>query len=317
MQRLVEWLRRLPLPAPLKTLASLLEETVLKWLEDDVFTLAAALSYYATFSIAPVMVIAIAIAGFFFGHHHAEAGILKQLRELMGNQGSQLVQAIVTSAEKPGRTITATGVGIVALLFGASGVFVQLDKSLNKIWGVPSAHVSGIVSMLRQRFISFAMVVVIGFLLLVSLALSALLSAADGYLRKEFLFWKAFGGFSELATSLILFTILFALIFKVLPQVALRWRHVWMGAGVSAVLFEIGKRAIGFYLGHSRIATGFGAAGSMAVLLLWIFYGALILLLGAEFTCVYTRRMEKPDGTPAETAAALASAEQKEKTHSS
>ena len=290
MDRLVEWLRRLPLPAPVRMLASLLQETVLKWLDDDVFTLAAALSYYATFSIAPMVVVAISISGLFLGRHGAEAGVLNQLRDLMGNQGSQLVRAIVTSAEKPGHSVTATGIGIVALIFGASGVFVQLDKSINQIWGVPKAHVSGIVAMLRQRFISFAMVVGVGFLLMISLVLTAFLSAADGYLRGEFPFWKAFGGLSEVATSLVLFTILFALIFKILPRVPVRWDHVWMGAGVSAVLFDIGKRAIGFYLGHSRIATGFGAAGSMAVLLLWIFYGALILLLGAEFTCVYAGR---------------------------
>jgi len=295
MDGLAEWLRKLPLPAPVRTLVSLLQETILKWLDDDVFTLAAALAYYATFSIAPVVVVAISIAGLFFGRHGAEMGILNQLRDLMGNQGSQLVRAIVTSAEKPGHSITATGIGIVALIFGASGVFVQLDKSINKIWGVPASHISGIVAILQQRFISFAMVVGVGFLLLISLVLTAFLAAADGYLRREFPFWKEFGGFSELASSLVLFTVLFASIFKALPRVPVRWHHVWMGAGVSAVLFEIGKRAIGFYLKHSQIASGFGAAGSMAVLLLWIFYGALILLLGAEFTCVYAGRTQEKD----------------------
>jgi len=311
MTGLPRWIHRLPLSAPLKTLVSMLQETILKWLDDDAFTLAAALSYYATFSIAPVMVIAIAIAGLFFGHHGAEAGILGQLRDLMGNQGSQMVRAIVVSAEKPGRSLEATGLGILALLFGASGVFVQLDKSINKIWDVPGAKNSGILAMLRQRFISFAMVLAIGFMLLITLTLSALLTATDGYLRHQFPLWKTFGGLSELVTSLVLFTILFALIFKVLPRVPILWRHVWMGAGVSAVLFEIGKWAIGLYLLHSRIATGFGAAGSMAVLLLWIFYGSLILLLGAEFTCVYTKRTEKPDGTAAEGAREAAEREKK------
>ena len=275
----------------------LLKQTVVKWIDDDAFTLAAALSYYATFSLAPVMVISIAIAGLLFGWRDAEAGILDQLRQLMGDEGAEIVRTVVTAANKePHHSVIATVIGLGILFFGASGVFVQLEKSLNKIWNVPAERISGFIALLRQRFLSFAMVIGIGFILLVSLVVSAALAAAGHYLAGEFPLWHTVGAVAEVVISLGLFTILFAMIFKILPEVELRWRHVWLGGFVSAVLFNIGKWGIGLYLGHSHVASAFGAAGSLAVLLLWIFYGALILFLGAEFTCVYTREVRKRAG---------------------
>lgn len=280
-------------------LLRVLRQTVAKWIADDAFTLAAALSYYATFSLAPVMVISIAIAGLLFGWRDAEAGILDQLRQLMGDEGAGIVHTVVTAAsQEPRHSLIATGIGLGVLFFGASGVFVQLEKSLNKIWNVPAERISGFVALMRRRFLSFAMVIGIGFILLVSLVMSAALAAAGHYLAGEFPFWRAFGAASDLVVSLALFTVLFAMIFKVLPEVELRWRHVWLGGAVSAALFNAGKWAIGLYLGHSHVASAFGAAGSLAVLLLWIFYGALILFLGAEFTCVYTREARKREGLP-------------------
>jgi membrane protein len=285
------------LPPRLAFLAGVLRKTVTKWLDDDAFTLAAALSYYAIFSLAPVLVISISIAGLLFGWHEAETGIEEQLRQLIGDQGADVVRTVVTAAGRERHhDVLATVIGLGVLFFGASGVFVQLEKSLNQIWNVPLERRSGIVALVRQRFLSFAMVIGIGFILLMSLVLSAVLAATSGYLAANFPFWKAVGHGIDLLISLGLFTLLFAMIFKVLPDVELRWRHVWLGGGVSAALFAVGKWGIGIYLGHSNVASAFGAAGSLAVLLLWIFYGALIIFLGAEFTSVYTRALRERDG---------------------
>jgi membrane protein len=187
-------------------------------------------------------------------------------------------------------------VGIGVFLFGASGVFIQLTKALNRIWDVPPAHLSGIAPMIRQRFLSFVMVGAVGILLLFSLVLSASVSWMEHYLGAHFGLGKALGGLPAIVTSLGLFTLLFTILFKVLPEVALEWRHVWVGGAVSAVLFDMGRNILGFYLGRTHFMSLFGAAGSLTALMLWVFYGALIVLFGAEFTRVYTRRSRKAAG---------------------
>lgn len=291
---------RLPnLPSPLAFLWRVLRQTVAKWMRDDAFTHAAALSYYAIFSIAPVMVLSLAMAGSVFGWRDAKAGLLAQWRELMGPEGAKFVQTLASGIHRQsthGAVTTAVGLGI--LLFGASGVFVQLERSLNNIWGIPAEDRFGFLSLVRQRFLSFALVIGVGVIFVALIGVGAAFAAAGGSLAGYPLAWKFFKAASSLGTSLALFTLLFAILFKVLPQVELRWSQVWIGGAVSAVLFDIGKWAVGLYLAHSQVATAFGAAGSLALLLLWVFYGALILFLGAEFTYVYTRESRARQGLP-------------------
>ncbi len=295
-------MRRLVLPghrrnSPLADAWEVLKETGAKWLRDDAFTLAAAISYYAAFSIAPLLLITVAVAAVFLGRSGAEAGVLSQLKDLTDSKGTHFFQGVLTGA-RAAHGVGSSLVGLAVFLFGASGVFIQLTKALNRIWEVPLAHVSGITPMLRQRFFSFVMVGLVGVLLLLSLVLSATLAWASHYLGNHFALWKALGSLPATVLTLGLFVLLFGMLFKVLPEVALEWKYVWTGAAVSAVLFDLGRTLLGFYLARTHFTSLFGAAGSLTALMLWIFYGALILLFGAEFTRVYTRRCRKAEGLP-------------------
>lgn len=294
--RLPPWHRRPD--SPLGQAWGTLDEAFRKWLADDAFTLAAAISYYAVFSIAPLLILTVAVAALFIGRSGAEAGVLAQLKELTNSKGSHFFQAVFQGTGKQ-NSLGSSLVGVGVFLFGASGVFIQLTKALNRIWEVPPAHLSGIAPMIRQRFLSFLMVGVVGVLLLLSLVLSTSLSWAEHYLgTHHFALARALGGLPAVLTSLGLFTLLFALLFKALPEVDLAWRHVWIGGAVSAALFDAGRSVLGFYLGRTHFASLFGAAGSLTALMLWIFYGALIVLFGAEFTRAYTRRSRRAAGLP-------------------
>ncbi len=269
---------------------NLIQETYAEWNKDHASRLAAAMSYYTIFSIAPLLVIAIAVAGLVFGREAAMHQVVGQIRDLVGEDGAQVIQSILQNASKTTSGIVATVVGVVTLLIGASGAFGQLQDSLNTIWEVKPRKGRGVKGVLRDRLLSFSMVLMIGFLLLVSLILSAFLAGVGKYLSDLLPMSSTVLQAMNFGLSLAVTSFLFALIFKVLPDAIIRWRDVWVGAMVTALLFSLGRFLIGLYLGRSSIGSAYGAAGSLVVLLLWVYYSAQILFLGAEFTQVYARK---------------------------
>jgi len=257
------------------------------WVEDNSLRLSAALAYYSIFSLAPLLIIAIAIAGLIFGEQAARGQIADQMKQLAGNRAAEAIQALLLGTSRKSASFSATIVGLVVLLFGASGAFSELKSALNTIWGVEIKPGTAVLTLIRERFISFTMVLGVGFLLLVSLLVSAALAALGVSMHNLLVLppivWQA----ADFVVSLVLITVLFAMIFKVLPNVRLRWSDVWIGAACTAFLFTIGKFLIGFYLGTSSVASYYGAAGSAVVILLWVYYSACILFFGAEFTKAY------------------------------
>ncbi|MBA3505318.1 MAG: YihY/virulence factor BrkB family protein, partial [Betaproteobacteria bacterium] len=239
---------------------------------------------------APLLIIVIAVAGFVFGQEAVQGEIAAQLGGLIGEEGAVAVQGLVESANEPKEGIIATVISVVILVIGATTVFGELQSSLDRIWRVPAPpDASGILNLLRSRLFSFGMVLGLGFLLLVSLVASAGLSAFGNWWGGAFGGWEALLHVLNLVISFALITGLFAMIYKIMPRAEIAWRDVWVGAAVTALLFEIGKLLIGLYLGKSGVTSGFGAAGSLVVLLVWVYYSAQIFLLGAEFTWVYAR----------------------------
>ena len=251
-------------------------------------SLAAALSYYTLFSLAPLLTIAIAMAGLFFGQEAAQNQVVETTRGLVGKESAQAIQEMIQSAgEKPAAGIISTLFGVIALLFGAGGVVGQLQASLNKVWGVAPKPGQGVWGFIRQRFVSYAMVLSIGFLLLVSLVVSAVLSGMSRLLGNMFGGAEALVHGLDLFVSFAFITLLFALIYKFLPDARIRWKDVWIGAVFTSLLFTIGKSLIGLYLGNSGVTSVYGAAGSLITVLLWVYYSALIFFFGAELTRVY------------------------------
>jgi membrane protein len=278
-----------------KTIVRLVRETVDEWNEDNVPLLAAALAYYTMFSIAPLLIIVIAIAGAIYGEEAARGEIVRQIQGLVGRDGAEFIQSMIQNASRPGSGGgIATLIGIGVLIFGASGVFGQLQAALNTIWEVKPKPGRAVKSFVQARFLSFAMVLVIGFLLLVSLVLSAALSGISGYFNGFLPEVFQVGRILNSVLSFALITLLFAAIYKFLPDVEVPWKNLWVGAGVTALLFNIGKFLIGLYLGNSSVGSTYGAAGSLVVVLLWVFYSAQILLFGAEFTQVYSKYRGRP-----------------------
>ncbi len=274
----------------LKTLIEVVQETFRKWNQDKVSRLAAALAYYTIFSIAPLLVVAVAVAGAAFGQEAARGQIVGQIRGLVGTDGAQVIEQLIKSADEPKTGTFATIVGIITLVLGASGVFLALQDTLNTIWGVMVRPGAGIKEMLRSRLLSFGLVIAIGFLLLVSLVLQAALTAVSDFLNRTFPLLGVGLPILNFVISLAVITGLFAIMFKYLPDVQISWRDVGVGAFATSLLFTVGKILIGVYLGSSSTASVYGAAGSLVVLLLWIYYSAQILFLGAEFTQVYAMR---------------------------
>lgn len=268
----------------------LFKETFKQWGEDKVSRLAAALAYFTVFSIAPLLIIAISVAAIFFGEEAARGQIVDQIQGLMGQEGAAAVESMIANANQVQGGLIATVIGIVTLLFGASGVFGQLQDALNTIWEVAPKPGQGVINFIRSRFLSFGMVLIIAFLLLVSLVISATVAAAGTYVAGLSpglaVLWESI----NFLVSFGVITLLFAAIYKVLPDVKIAWGDVWIGAAVTALLFTIGRTLIGLYLGNAAVGSAYGAAGSLVVLLVWVFYSAQILLFGAEFTQVYTRR---------------------------
>jgi membrane protein len=278
---------------------NLLKDTIREWREDGANRLAAALAYYTTFSLAPLLVLIIAIAGLVGGREAAQTQTMAQVQDLLGVEGREFVEGMLESASQPETGLAATLIGAVTLLFGALGVFGELQNSLNTIWEVKpkpaKGWMDGIKRFVVRRLLSFAMVLGIGFLLLASLVISAVISALGEYIGNR---WPiADQGINAQWLSLINFvisflviTLLFAMMFKFLPEIKIAWKDVWLGAAVTSALFSLGKFLIGLYLGRSQVGNIFGAAGSLAILLIWIYYSAQILFFGAEFTQVYANR---------------------------
>jgi membrane protein len=271
----------------------LLKQTFTEWNEDKVPRLGAALAFYTALSIAPLLVISLRIAALFFGDEAARGEIEHQMQSMIGKQGAEAVQAMLENANRPESGFIATGLSVTTLLFGASGVFGQLQDSLNTIWEVKPKEGRGIWGFLRDRFLSMAMVMGVAFLLLVSLVVSAALSFTGSYAFSWLRQFQVVSQALNVIVSLIIFTGLFAMMFKYLPDVKIAWKDVWLGAAMTAVLFTIGKFAIGLYLGHSSFASSYGVAGSLIVLLVWVYYSAEIVFFGAEFTQVYANRYGK------------------------
>jgi membrane protein len=267
-----------------------LKRAAVKWNRDDCLMLGAALAYYTVFSLAPILVIAIAVAGALFGEEAAQGEIVGQIRTLVGEEGATAIQSLIESAGRQEAGTVATLIGLAVLLFGSTSAFSQLQAALNTIWEVePETH-SGFWDMVRARFLSFTAVLGTGFLLSVSLVLSA---AGAAFGRYGWGWMPAIGPLLELADflgSMLVHTLLFAMIFKLLPDAAIRWRDVWVGAGVTAGLFFVGKLVIGLYLGTSEVGAAYGAAGWVILILAWVYYSAQIVLFGAEFTRAYATR---------------------------
>jgi membrane protein len=279
-----------------KTIFDLFKQTVSDWLDDRAPRLGAALAYYTIFSIAPLVVIVIAVAGLCFGREAAEHQIYAQLGGLVGEQGSKAISGLLEAANKPHEGFVASALAGVTLLFGATGVFVQLQDALNAIWEVKPKPGRGLRAFFRHRLLSLAMVFGIGFLLLVSLVVSAALAAAGNWLQGSLPGDEAFWQIINFVFSFIIIAVLFTMIFKYLPDVKIAWRDVWLGGALTAFLFTVGKYALGMYLGRSSVSSAYGAAGSLVVLLLWVYYSAQILFFGAEFTQAYATRFgRKPE----------------------
>ena len=271
---------------------SLLKQTVSEWLEDQVPQLGAALAYYTVFSLAPLVLLLLAIVGFIF--HNDPAGAWRKMTEQMSyfldKSAVDVVANIAQTASQPNKGMTATIIGILLALFGASGVFGQLQNALNTIWGVKAKPGAGIVGFIRSRFLSFAMVAGVCFLLLVSLVFESLLKGFSHYIQAIFPGGIVIALVVYSIFDLAVVVLLFALIFKFLPDVKIQWRDVWIGALMTAIFFAIGKWVLGLYLGSGAAGSAYGAASSLITLLLWIYYSSQILLFGAEFTQVYAAR---------------------------
>ena len=274
----------------LKQIWRLLKESFKEWNDDNASRLAAALSYHTIFSLAPLLIIAIAIAGAVFGDEAAKGEIVKQIEGLVGKAGAEVIQTALQNAQKPDTRNFASIISIGVLLFGASNVFAQIQDALNTIWEVEPKPGRSIWQTVRKRFLSFAMVGGVGFLLLVSLIVNAVLAGMVNYFGNLIPGFDFLWQFANFAISFAVITLLFALIYKFIPDAKIAWNDVWIGAAITSLLFVIGKSLLGLYLGNGSFGSAYGAAGSLIVLLAWINYAAQIIFFGAEFTQVYASK---------------------------
>jgi membrane protein len=273
----------------MKKYFSLFKQTINEFGQDKVPRLGAALAYYTIFSLAPLLLIVIAIAGLAFGHDAAQNKIFDQLKGALGPTTASGVQEMVKNAAKPKSGTVATIIGIITLILGASGVFGQLKDALNTIWDAEPKKGGGVLGLIKDRFLSFAMVFGVGFLLLVSLVIDTAIAAMGTYAKDNLPGGEALWHIVELSFSFCVITVLMAMIFRLLPDLKIEWRDVWLGAALTSLLFVLGKFALGIYFAKSAVGSSFGAAGSLVIVLLWVYYSAQILLFGAEFTQVYAR----------------------------
>jgi len=274
----------------LKTAWSMTRQTFSEWSDDNGGRLGAALSYYTIFSLAPLLLLIISVAGLAFGRQAAEGRIFEQLAGILGADAAELVQGAVAKASSTKGGVIGTIVGVAVLLMGATGIVIELQGALNAVWKVKPKPNRGVWGVVRTRILSVAMILSLGFLLLVSLVISAALAALSSWLRAVIGDVAILGWFLDAVVAVSVIATMIALIYKMLPDARVAWRDVWVGAAATAVLFLIGKYLIGLYIGKASVGSAFGAAGSLAVLLVWIYYSAQIVLLGAEFTRVYANR---------------------------
>jgi membrane protein len=275
-----------------RTLWSIAKDTVVNFINDRAMTRGAAIAYYTTFSLAPMLLLVIAIAGLVFGREAVQGAVLGELGGLMGQDGAKALEEMIQSASNVGSGIAATIISVVLLVIAATTVLAELQDALNVIWNAPVSQSSGLWGLVRARLLSLALIGAIAFLLLVSLAVSAALTAFSGYIGgpEASVLLEAL----NFVVSYAVLTLLFALIYKILPDRRLSWRQVGVGAAVTAALFTLGKFAIGFYLGASDLASSYGAAAALILVLIWVYYSAQIFLLGAEFTKAYAFGREDP-----------------------
>jgi membrane protein len=272
-----------------RNLWNIIRATFSAWMDDYAPSMGAAIAYYTVFSLAPLLLLVIAIAGLIFGRDAVQGEIVNQVTALMGREGAVAIEGLLKSAAEPATSAIATLVSVALLMLGATTVFAEIQNALDRIWHVPPANKpSGIRGFFRTRLLSFGLVLGLGFLLLVSLVISAAVAALGAWWGDSFAGWETVLQIVNTLVSLTLSTALFGMIYKLMPRTPIDWRDVWVGAAVTAVLFEIGKFGIGLYLGKSGVTSGFGAAGSLAVLLIWVYYSAQIFLLGAEFTRLHS-----------------------------
>jgi membrane protein len=279
-------------PAWLQGWVSLCETAVYKWFDDRAPTMGAAIAYYTVFSLAPMLVMVIAVAGLAFGQKAAEGALFGELADLIGPESAVAVQAMLRSASDTGSGIFATAVGIGTLIIAATAVLGELQSALNVIWKVPASGGLGVWRFLKSRLLSLAVILVIGFLLLVSLVISTALAAFSNYLDWLLPGLATILHIVQLILSFGLTTVLFAMIFKILPDNPVEWEEVWLGAVIAALLFTLGKYLISLYIGSSNMASTYGAAGALIIVLVWVYYSAQILLLGAEFAKAYSDRRQ-------------------------
>jgi membrane protein len=261
-------------------------ETYNEWSSDNAMTLGAALAFYTTFSLAPLFILVIAVFGYAVGQETVQAEILKRSRELIGEQGASSIRTMIGSYHS-GSSILATILGILIILLGATSAFVMLKQALNIVWGARANPNAPIWNMVKERLLSFLMIFFVGILMILSLAFSVALSFLSSFFRYLLPFTPFFMQLADLSLSILLITLLFAVIYRVLPDVEIAWTDVWVGSVITAILFTAGKFLIGLYLGRSSVSSAYGAAGSLVIILLWIYYSAQIFLIGAEITKVY------------------------------
>lgn len=274
------------------------KDTVAAWIDDYAPSMGAALSYYTVFSLAPMLLIVISVAGMVFGAEAARGEIFGQLRGLMGADAAKTVEDLLTSVSEPKEGIAATVLGLVLLLVGATSVFGELQDALDRIWRAPARDRSGgLIGLVRARLLSFGMILGVAFLLMVSLVLGAATAALGKWWSGAFGSWEVLAQSVNIVLGFAVTTIGFAMIYKLMPRVKVQWRDVWLGAAVTALLFTIGRFLIGLYIGKSGIASGFGAAASLIVIFIWVYYSAQIFLLGAEFTWIYARTFGSKRGS--------------------
>lgn len=280
----------------------MIRDTVTAWVDDQAPSRGAALAYYTLFSMAPLLLIVVSVAGLWLGPQAAAGEVYTQLRGFMGEAGAKAVQDVLQSVNRPEGGRLATLVGVVLMLIGATTVFAELQNTLDLIWRAPPERRSGIWAVIRARLLSFGLILGLGFLLVVSLALSTLVALLQAWWTPHLAGWGVVLRVLNLSLGFLLMTLVFAMIFKVMPRVKVAWRDVWVGAVVTAALLTVGRWGIGLYLGEGAVASGFGAAGSLVAVLAWVYYSAQIFLLGAEFTWVYANtlgsRCPTADGQP-------------------
>ena len=275
---------------PIRDWWPLVKGAATAWVADYAPSMGAALAYYSLFSLAPLLLIVISIAGLIFGQDAVRGEVFGQLQGLLGTDTALAIEGLLASVAKPAEGAASTAIGVVLLLVGATSVFGELQDALDRIWRAPARNRSGgLWGLVRARLLSFGMILGIAFLLMVSLVFSALVAALGKLWSGAFGQWALLAHVFDLVFSFTMTTGVFALIYKVMPRVSVKWRDVWLGAAVTSMLFTAGRTLIGLYIGRSNLASGFGAAGSLIVVLVWVYYSAQIFLLGAEFTWIYAR----------------------------